>query len=214
VIEQEWHSAGKVLRSATAQLTEEVLDFFAAPRARYSWPFWFDGDLFYSCHELAWAAAELAHFQMSHILDQCDRGQFDMCTLLDAVRLDWGHHWEAQTHFWHHTAVAVIYRENEDAKRCLQSRSVESVPAIVAAYRKRGPRQMKPKPLQEARDQWIFDKCWLGWSHDRILRQLPSQNPLWPKLEDKASVRRIAEAYAIRHQLPLPPHGHPGRRPR
>jgi len=68
----------------------------------------------------------------------------------------------------------------------------------------------------EARDKWIYDECCGRTPYKEIINELQrmiasGQQPEWESIESVNGIKRAAERYAARHDLPLPPKRASGR---
>ncbi len=66
----------------------------------------------------------------------------------------------------------------------------------------------------EARDKWIYEKCCRLTPYKTIVVQLSRQRKAWDRIESVPGIKRAAKAYAIRHNLELPPARKSGRKAR
>lgn len=65
----------------------------------------------------------------------------------------------------------------------------------------------------EARDKWIYEECCKLKAYKLIIAQLRQKPKAWERIESVPGIKRAAKAYAVRHNLELPPARKSGRKP-
>jgi hypothetical protein len=89
---------------------------------------------------------------------------------------------------------------------------------VVLALQGMGLPLSEPKRGDSAEDgqRWIYDKCMTCMKHKTILKELKrlrEEHPEWPLITSVTGIKGLAERYAKRYDLPLPPKRKPGRPP-
>ena len=63
----------------------------------------------------------------------------------------------------------------------------------------------------EARNKWLYGQCRKGKKYSAIIADLKNKPKSWARLEHPNSIKKAAEAYATRKQLPPIPRRSAGR---
>ena len=108
----------------------------------------------------------------------------------------------------------------DDAEITFLARKVRRLAAIPAEHSREPDAAAAPRTspangpkwdeATEARNKWVYEECIKLTPYKTIIAQLAKRTE-WEPLTTISSVKRAANAYAKRHNLPPPPARHSGR---